>query len=130
MGQLFTKIGVLNKGTFKKVTRSDLVAGFLGQTAIKTKDVIAKFNVSPKKKGKFFAVFYPGEYSIEISNEDCKTYTTDLIIIDKNNRGDLLNKDFTLVPNKIAEPIEDKSKKDTTIPNKGNKKPANQQKKN
>ena len=40
MGQLFTKIGVLNKGTFKKVTRSDLVAGFLGQTAIKTKDVI------------------------------------------------------------------------------------------
>ena len=40
MGQLFTKIGVLNKGTFKKVTRSDLVAGFLGQTALKTKDVI------------------------------------------------------------------------------------------
>jgi hypothetical protein len=96
----------------------------------KTKDVIAKFNVSPKKKGKFFAVFYPGEYTIEISNEDCKTYTTDLIIIDKNNRGDLLNKDFTLVPNKIAEPIEDKTKKDTATPNKGTKKPANQIKKN
>jgi AAA+ superfamily predicted ATPase len=40
MGQIFAKIGILDKGTFKKVTRSDLVAGFLGQTAIKTKDVI------------------------------------------------------------------------------------------
>ena len=40
MGQIFSKIGVLKKGTFKKVTRSDLVAGYLGQTAIKTTDVI------------------------------------------------------------------------------------------
>ena len=30
----------MEKGTFKKVTRSDLVAGYLGQTAIKTTDVI------------------------------------------------------------------------------------------
>jgi len=40
IGQIFAKIGILNKGTFKKVTRSDLIAGFLGQTAIKTRDVI------------------------------------------------------------------------------------------
>jgi len=40
MGQIFSKIGILNKGTFKKVTRSDLIAGYLGQTAIKTSDVI------------------------------------------------------------------------------------------
>ena len=40
MGQIFSKLGVLKKGTFKKVTRSDLIAGFLGQTAIKTKDLI------------------------------------------------------------------------------------------
>ena len=40
MGQLFSKIGILDKSTFKKVTRSDLVAGYLGQTAIKTSDVI------------------------------------------------------------------------------------------
>jgi SpoVK/Ycf46/Vps4 family AAA+-type ATPase len=33
-------LGILTKGTFKKVTRSDLVAGYLGQTAIKTKDVV------------------------------------------------------------------------------------------
>ncbi len=40
MGQIFAKIGILKKGTFKKVTRSDLIAGYLGQTAIKTTDVI------------------------------------------------------------------------------------------
>jgi SpoVK/Ycf46/Vps4 family AAA+-type ATPase len=40
IGQIFSKVGILEKGTFKKVTRSDLVAGFLGQTAIKTTDVI------------------------------------------------------------------------------------------
>jgi SpoVK/Ycf46/Vps4 family AAA+-type ATPase len=40
MGKIFSKIGILSKGTFKKVTRSDLVAGYLGQTALKTKDVI------------------------------------------------------------------------------------------
>ena len=40
MGQIFSKLGVLKKGTFKKATRSDLIAGFLGQTAIKTRDLI------------------------------------------------------------------------------------------
>jgi len=42
MGKIYSKIGVLKKGTFKKVTRSDLVAGYLGQTALKTKDVITE----------------------------------------------------------------------------------------
>ena len=40
MGQIFCKLGILKNGTFKKVTRSDLIAGYLGQTAIKTNDVI------------------------------------------------------------------------------------------
>lgn len=40
IGQIFSKLGILKKGIFKKVTRSDLVAGYLGQTAIKTRDVI------------------------------------------------------------------------------------------
>ena len=40
IGSIFAKLGILTKGTFKKVTRSDLVAGFLGQTALKTRDVI------------------------------------------------------------------------------------------
>ena len=40
MGKIYSKIGILSKGTFKKVTRGDLIAGYLGQTALKTKDVI------------------------------------------------------------------------------------------
>jgi SpoVK/Ycf46/Vps4 family AAA+-type ATPase len=40
MGNIYSKVGILSKGTFKKVTRSDLIAGYLGQTALKTKDVI------------------------------------------------------------------------------------------
>ena len=40
IGKIFSKMGILNNNKFKKVTRCDLIAGFLGQTAIKTKDVI------------------------------------------------------------------------------------------
>jgi SpoVK/Ycf46/Vps4 family AAA+-type ATPase len=40
MGKIYSKIGILDKGTFKKVTRSDLIAGYLGQTALKTRDII------------------------------------------------------------------------------------------
>lgn len=40
MGKIFSNMGILKKGIFKKVTRSDLIAGYLGQTAIKTNDVI------------------------------------------------------------------------------------------
>jgi len=40
LGSIYSNLGVLTKGTFKKVTRSDLIAGYLGQTAIKTSNVI------------------------------------------------------------------------------------------
>lgn len=40
MGSIFSKLGVLKKNKFKKVTRSDLVAGYLGQTAIKTRECV------------------------------------------------------------------------------------------
>jgi SpoVK/Ycf46/Vps4 family AAA+-type ATPase len=40
IARIYCKLGVLSTGAFKKVTRSDLVAGYLGQTALKTKDVI------------------------------------------------------------------------------------------
>jgi hypothetical protein len=39
IGTIFCKIGVLPKKTFKKVTRTDFVAGYLGQTALKTRDL-------------------------------------------------------------------------------------------
>jgi SpoVK/Ycf46/Vps4 family AAA+-type ATPase len=43
IGKIFCNLGVLGKtqtNKFKKVTRSDLIAGYLGQTAMKTKDVV------------------------------------------------------------------------------------------
>jgi SpoVK/Ycf46/Vps4 family AAA+-type ATPase len=40
IGRIFSNLGILNKKIFKKVSRNDLVAGYLGQTAIKTKDMI------------------------------------------------------------------------------------------
>jgi len=40
IGMIYSKVGILKKNVFKKVTRCDLVAGFLGQTAIKTKKVL------------------------------------------------------------------------------------------
>jgi SpoVK/Ycf46/Vps4 family AAA+-type ATPase len=40
IGRLYSKMGILKKGVFKKVTRADLVASYLGQTATKTRDVI------------------------------------------------------------------------------------------
>lgn len=42
IGDIFCKLDILKKKNFVKVTRSDLIAGYLGQTAIKTKDVIKK----------------------------------------------------------------------------------------
>jgi len=40
IGKMFSKLGILKNNIFKKVTRNDLVAGYLGQTAMKTKAVI------------------------------------------------------------------------------------------
>ena len=40
IGNMYSKLGILEKSIFKKVTRSDLIAGYLGQTAIKTNNVI------------------------------------------------------------------------------------------
>ena len=42
LGRIFSSLGVLKKGTFRKVVRSDLIAGYLGQTALKTRDVISE----------------------------------------------------------------------------------------
>ena len=40
ISEIFANLGILKSKSFKKVTRADLIAGYLGQTAIKTKKVI------------------------------------------------------------------------------------------
>jgi len=42
LAQLYKEIGILKKGQLVEVDRADLVAGYVGQTAIKTKEVIEK----------------------------------------------------------------------------------------
>jgi SpoVK/Ycf46/Vps4 family AAA+-type ATPase len=40
IGKMYSKLGILKNNVFKKATRNDLVAGYLGQTAIKTKNLL------------------------------------------------------------------------------------------
>ena len=40
IGRIFSQLGILNNNSFTKVVRADLIAGYLGQTAIKTTKVI------------------------------------------------------------------------------------------
>jgi len=40
IGRMYSKLGILKNGVFKKATRHDMVAGYLGQTALKTKKLI------------------------------------------------------------------------------------------
>lgn len=42
MGKVYKSMGILSNGTFHEVTRTDFVAGYLGQTAIKTQKLIDK----------------------------------------------------------------------------------------
>lgn len=42
MARIFHSLGILSKGQLVEVDRGDLVAGYVGQTAIKTKEVINK----------------------------------------------------------------------------------------
>lgn len=40
IGAIYSKLGILKNNVFKKVVRDQLVAGYLGQTSMKTKEVI------------------------------------------------------------------------------------------
>lgn len=42
VGHIYKKIGLLSKGHFLEVSRTDLIAGYQGQTAIKVKKIIEK----------------------------------------------------------------------------------------
>lgn len=42
IGKMYKQIGLLSKGHFTEVSRTDLIAGYQGQTAIKVKEVIEK----------------------------------------------------------------------------------------
>ena len=87
IGRMYKKIGLLSKGHFIEVSRTDLIAGYQGQTALKVKKII--------EKAKGGVLFIDEAYSItENSNSDsygreCLTeltkaledYREDLVVI-------------------------------------------------
>ena len=42
IGQIFRSLGILRKGHLVEAARQDLVGGYVGQTALKTNEVIKK----------------------------------------------------------------------------------------
>ena len=101
MGLIYSKMGILSKGSFKKVTRSDLVAGYLGQTSLKTKDVV--------KSSVGGVLFIDEAYSLgDVENKDsfakecidtlcecASDYKDDLMIIIAGYENDLNERFFT-----------------------------------
>lgn len=86
IGKIYKALGLLSKGHLVEVDRSDLVAGYVGQTAIKTKDVINKAKggvlfideaYSLKKgDGNDF-----GQEAIDTLNKYMEDYRNDLVVI-------------------------------------------------
>ena len=85
IGKIYKALGVLSSGHLVEVDRSDLVAGYVGQTALKTKDVInrAKGGVlfideayTLKGEGNDF-----GQEAIDTLNKLMEDYRDDLVVI-------------------------------------------------
>lgn len=65
VGRIYNKLGLLSKGHFVEVSRTDLIAGYQGQTALKVKKVI--------EKAKGGVLFIDEAYSIT-ENEHMDSY--------------------------------------------------------
>ena len=73
VGRIYKRIGLLSKGHFVEVSRTDLIAGYQGQTALKVKKVIdlAKGGV----------LFIDEAYSITELTKALEDYREDLVVI-------------------------------------------------
>ena len=87
LAKIYHAIGVLSKGQLVEVDRSGLVAGFVGQTAIKTQEVIQKalggvlfideaYSLVNQENGNDF-----GHEAIEIILKNMEDHRDDLIVI-------------------------------------------------
>lgn len=65
VGRIYKQIGLLSKGHFVEVSRTDLIAGYQGQTALKVKKVI--------EQAKGGVLFIDEAYSIT-ENDHCDSY--------------------------------------------------------
>jgi hypothetical protein len=69
IGSMYSKLGLLKNNVFRKVTRDDLVAGYLGQTAIKVKKVFDECG----------CVFIDEVYSLSNGNSNVDSFSKECI---------------------------------------------------
>jgi SpoVK/Ycf46/Vps4 family AAA+-type ATPase len=104
IGKMYSKVGILKKNIFKKVTRSDLVAGYLGQTAIKTTNVINECLGGCLFIDEAYSLASPNEndsYSKECIDTICEALSNhkdNLMVIIAGYENELNNTFFTANP--------------------------------
>ena len=87
VGKIYSALGILSKGHLVEVDRSGLVAGYVGQTAIKTQEVIAKalggvlfideaYTLSPQNADKDF-----GQEAIDTILKAMEDHRDDFVVI-------------------------------------------------
>jgi chromosomal replication initiation ATPase DnaA len=88
LGKMYSKVGLLSKNIFKKTTRSDFIAGYLGQTAIKTDKLIKECLGGVLFIDEAYALGHEDKstdcYSkecLDTLNEALSNYKNDLIVI-------------------------------------------------
>ena len=102
MGKMYSKLGILKKTIFKKVTRNDLIAGYLGQTALKTKGVIndclggvlfidEAYSLGTKENGDSFA-----NECIDILCESLSDHKDELMVIIAGYKEELNSNFFSM----------------------------------
>jgi hypothetical protein len=84
LGNMYSKIGILKKNSFRKVTRSDLVGGYLGQTAMKTKTVVTESLGGVLFIDEAYSLQYDDSYAKECVDTLCECmsfHKDDLMVI-------------------------------------------------
>ena len=100
IGTMYSKMGILKKTIFNKVTRNDLIAGYLGQTAIKTKKVIDEslggvlfideaYSLASREQNDSFS-----KECLDILCESLSNHKDDLMVIIAGYEGELNNTFF------------------------------------
>jgi SpoVK/Ycf46/Vps4 family AAA+-type ATPase len=69
IGSMYSKLGLLKNNVFRKVTRDDLIAGYLGQTAIKVKKVLDECG----------CIFIDEVYSLSNGNTNVDSFSKECI---------------------------------------------------
>ena len=104
IGEIFSKMNVLKNNSFKKVVRSDLIAGYLGQTALKTRELVEKnlggvlfideaYSLGHREKGDSFA-----KECIDTLNESLSDHKDELMVIIAGYKQELDETFFRMNP--------------------------------